>query len=135
MTLAALAAAGAAARSEEPKRTPVRIATYNIRSGRAGRLEAVLRAMKQMNVDIGLLTEAKLTDGIHTRYSSGYNVFATRAKNHSQGGVVLFYRDSLYWQIESIKRGPQRYQLFTDDRKPSDRRRRSLRSPNGSFYP
>ena len=94
----------------------IRLATYNIRSGRAGRLEIALRAMKQMNVDLGILTEAKLTDGIYTRYSSGYNVYATSARNHSQGGIALFYRDSPYWQVESIKRyGPNvlSFQLVT----------------------
>jgi endonuclease/exonuclease/phosphatase family metal-dependent hydrolase len=80
---------------------------YNIRSGRAGRLEMVLRAMNQMNVDIGILTEAKLTDGIHMRQSSGYHVYATSARSHSQGGVALFFHDSAQWQVESICRfGP-----------------------------
>ena len=51
-----------------------------------------MRAMEQMNVDIGILTEAKLTGGIYTRYSSGYNVVATSARVHNQGGVALFYK-------------------------------------------
>jgi hypothetical protein len=55
-------AEGAAGAASE--RASIRIATYNIRSGRAGRLEMALRAMNQMNVDIGILMEAKLTDGI-----------------------------------------------------------------------
>jgi exonuclease III len=91
-------AAGAA-----PERALIRIATFNIRSGRAGRLEMVLRAMNQMNVDIGILTEAKLTDGIHTRQSSGYHVYSTSARSHSKGGVVLFFRNSVQWQVESIR--------------------------------
>jgi Reverse transcriptase (RNA-dependent DNA polymerase) len=81
----------------------INLATYNIRSGRGGNLEIVLRAMEQMNVDLGILTEAKLTDGIYTRYSSGYNVVATSARVHNQGGVALFYKDSPDWQVESVK--------------------------------
>ena len=93
--------------SEEDKTTPIRIATWNIQSGRNGRLEQALRAMGQMNIDLGFLTEAKLTDGIHTRYSFGYRVVATEARSGSQGGVALFYRDSRLWSIESeVKHGP-----------------------------
>jgi hypothetical protein len=94
-------AEGAAGASRE--RASIRIATYNIRSGHAGRLEMALRAMNQMNVDIGILMETKLTDGIHTRQSSGYHVYATSARSHSQGGVVLFFRNSALWQVESIR--------------------------------
>jgi exonuclease III len=66
-----------------------------------------LRAMNQMNVDIGILKEAKLTDGIHTQQSSGYHVYPTSARSHSQGGVALFFHDSAQWQVESIRRfGP-----------------------------
>lgn len=72
----------------------IAIATYNIQSGRNSRPETALRAMEQMNVDLGLFTEAKLTDGIHTRYSSGYHVFATRARVHNQGGVGLSFTES-----------------------------------------
>ena len=86
--------------SEAVERTQIRLATYNVRSGRAGRLEIALRAMEQMNVDLGILTEAKLTDGIYTRFSSGYHVVATDARVHNQGGVALFYRDSPHWQID-----------------------------------
>ena len=81
----------------------INIATYNIRSGRNGRLETALRAMEQMNVDLGILTEAKLTDGIYTRCSSGYNVVATNARAHFQGGVALFYKNSPDWQVESVR--------------------------------
>lgn len=102
--------------STEAERTLICIATFNIRSGRAGRLELALRSMEQMNVDLGILTEAKLTDGIYTRFSSGYHVCATTARSHSQGGIALFYRDSPYWQVESVKRyGPNvmSFQLVT----------------------
>ena len=90
-----------------PKHVPITIATYNICSGRAGRLELALRAADQMNLDLGILTETKLTDGVYTRNSSGYQVTATDAPSAHQGGIALFYRDSEYWQVESVvKHGP-----------------------------
>ena len=46
-------------------------------------------AMDSMEVDICLLTEAKLTDGIHTNVAFGYTVVATDAPSKSQGGVVV----------------------------------------------
>lgn len=93
--------------STGPTRTPIRIATYNIQSGRSGRLEFALRAVGEMKVDICFFTEAKLTDGIHTRMSNGYQVVATKALSHRQGGVALCFRQSEYWQVEAFQRhGP-----------------------------
>ena len=43
------------------RRSTATLATYNVSSGRNGRLEQALRAMKVANVDVGVLTEAKLT--------------------------------------------------------------------------
>eukprot|EP00978_Attheya_sp_CCMP212_P039878 scaffold211701_cov52-Attheya_sp.AAC.1 len=54
---------------EDPteKATTIRLVSYNIRNGQAGRLEAALRAMAQANVDLGVFQETtKLTDGIYT---------------------------------------------------------------------
>ena len=87
---------------DEPVETShIKLATYNIQSGRSGRLEIALREMEKMNIDIGILTETKLTDGIYTRYSSGYHVRATEATSHSKGGVALFWRDRPNWTVES----------------------------------
>lgn len=66
------------------------------------RLETALRAMHQMNIDLGILTETKLNHGMHTRFSSDYHVRATTARSRHQGGIALFYRDSPYWQVESV---------------------------------
>lgn len=97
--------------SQPTQQTPsaLKLITYNIQSGRNGRLETALRALNSLNVDIGILTEAKLTKGRHTRYSYGYQVVATQARSASQGGVALVFRDSPTqgWQVESIRRyGP-----------------------------
>jgi exonuclease III len=82
-------------------RKVIRIATYNIRSARGGNLESVLRALNQMNVDLGLLCETKLSDERFTKFSSGYRVFASKAPSSHQGGVALIYRHSPFWQVES----------------------------------
>lgn len=61
-------------RLEEPS-APVRhsnnkprfkLATFNIISGQQERLVSALRSMKQLNVDIALLTETKLTNEAYT---------------------------------------------------------------------
>jgi hypothetical protein len=44
----------------------VALASFNIQSGRNGGLEAALRAMDQLGVDIGFLVETKLMGGIYT---------------------------------------------------------------------
>jgi len=90
-----------------PNHAPIIFATYNIRNGRNSRLEMALRAAREMSLDFGLLTEAKMTDGIYTRSCEGYAVVATDATSPHQGGVALFYRESEFWQIESVvKHGP-----------------------------
>ena len=52
-------------------KVPIRFGTYNIRNGRNGGLEAALRGMSQANMDLGILQETKLTDGIYTLGSAG----------------------------------------------------------------
>ena len=91
----------------EPSNKELVIGTWNILSGRNTRLETALRALSKVGVDICFLTETKLTDGIYTRFSSGYRVLATNAVSHHQGGIALVYRESPYFQVESSQRhGP-----------------------------
>jgi hypothetical protein len=51
------------------KGSDVRIATYNIRNRRVGNLEIALRAVAQVNVNITIITEVKLTDERFPRIS------------------------------------------------------------------
>jgi hypothetical protein len=89
--------------TQQQQQKAIRFGTYNIQSARDGRLETVLRAMGQMGVDWGILTEAsKLTRGIHTRFSSRYHVVATEATSMNQSGVALFYHDTDDFQVESV---------------------------------
>jgi hypothetical protein len=68
------------------------IALFNIRSGCNGGLEAALRAMDQLGVDIRFLVETKLTGGIYTRHSWGYDVLASTTTSSSSGGIALFWK-------------------------------------------
>ena len=70
---------------------PIRFVTYNIRNGRNGVLESVSRGMSQANMDLGISQETRITNGIYTRGSAGYNVIATGAPSRHHGGVTLFY--------------------------------------------
>ena len=83
------------------------VATYNVRCGRNAGLESALRAMATMGVDLGIFTETKITDGIYTRFSSGYNVTATDTVSASQGEIALFWRDNELYEVEEVAtRGP-----------------------------
>jgi hypothetical protein len=81
----------------------VALASFNIRSGRNGGIEAALRVMEQMGVDIGFLLEAKLTGGIYTRHSSGYDVLASNAMSSSSGGIALFWRGNISYEVEETR--------------------------------
>ena len=86
---------------------PIRFGTYYIRNVRKGGLEAALRGMSQANMDLGILQETKITDGIYTRGSAGYSIIATDAPSQHRGGVTLFYRSKPHFVVEAVERfGP-----------------------------
>ena len=94
--------------------------TYNIRNGQKGGLEAALRGMYQANMDLGILQEMKLTDGIYTRGSAGYSVIATDAPIRHRAGVALFYRSKPHFVVEAVERfGPNvmGFQVATGERR------------------
>ena len=45
--------------------------------------------MSQANMDLGILQETKLTDGIYTRGSAGYSVIAMYVPSRHRGGVAI----------------------------------------------
>ena len=97
MEITAVARDGSSITTHEPPsqtdgRGTFSVASWNIHSGRNGSLEAALRAMESLGVDIGILQETKLTKGIYTRRFGNYSVIATDANSVSQGGVALFWR-------------------------------------------
>ena len=82
---------------------PIRFGTYNIRNGRRGGLESALRGMSQANMDLGILQETNITNGIYTRGSAGYKVIATDAPRRHRGGVALFYRPTPRFTVEAVE--------------------------------
>jgi hypothetical protein len=83
------------------------MASYNIQTGCKDGLESALQAMKLMGVDFGVILEIKLTKGVYTRWSSGYNVRSTHVIIAWQGGISLSWRASETYEIMEVKlRGP-----------------------------
>ena len=67
----------------------IRMASLNIRSGRASGLEAGIQALQQGNVDVDFLQKTKLMQGIHTRHVDGYDTWAREEESRHQGGVAV----------------------------------------------
>jgi hypothetical protein len=59
--------------------------------------------MDQLGVDIGFLVDTKLTDGVYTRFLSGYEVVAPTMPPAWQGGIALFWRSNNLYKIEETK--------------------------------
>jgi hypothetical protein len=61
-----------------------------------------------MRIDVGILTETRLSTDRYTRSAYGYTVFATQTTHANQGGIALiFTNSSSYFHIESQqKHGP-----------------------------
>lgn len=67
-------------------------------------MNMVLRTMDYMHVDVGILTETKLTHEMYTKDCCDYLVLATKAASSHQGGVALFYRkQSDRFAVEGIR--------------------------------
>jgi hypothetical protein len=56
--------------------------------------------MDQLGVDIGFLVETKLMGGIYTWHLSGYDVVALTATLSSSGGIALFWRGNILYEVE-----------------------------------
>ena len=70
-------------------------------------MESALQGMSQANMDLGILQETKITNGVYTRGSAGYKVIATDAPIRHRSGVALFYRLTPHFVVEAVERcGP-----------------------------
>ena len=58
------------------ERETIRFGTYNIRNRQNGGLESALRGMSQVNMDLGIFKNPKLTNGVYTCRSAGYIIVA-----------------------------------------------------------
>ena len=63
----------------------MKVATWNIRSGRNGGLETAVRALHGLEVDVAVLQETRLTKGVYARKVEEYRVMASDA-GRPQGG-------------------------------------------------
>ena len=98
----------------------IRFSTYNIHNGRNGGLGAALLGMSQANMDLGILQETKLADGIYTRGSAGYSVVTTDAPSPHRGGVAIFHRPAPHFEVEAVQKFGQNvigFQLATGERR------------------
>ena len=59
----------------------IRSATLHIRSRGEGGLEVALRSLRQVNVDMGILQETKLMDGINTGQVEEYFIWGTKVES------------------------------------------------------
>ena len=85
----------------------IKFGTYNIRNIQKGGLEMALRGMSQANMDLVILQETKLTDGIYTRGSAGYSVIATDAPSRHRGDVTFLYPSKPHFVVEAVEKfGP-----------------------------
>ena len=77
-----------------------------------------MRALESLEVDIAILTEAKLTKGIYTCGGRGYQVLAADAASAHQGGVALCHWQSNLFEVEETRtHGPNviSFHLITGD--------------------
>ena len=81
----------------------LKLATLNIIDGRRNRLNAAIRCMSQMNVDIAVLTETKFHNNMFTKSFGGYTVDGTITSNGRTGGIALIHRASKGWGLESTR--------------------------------
>ena len=63
-------------------------------------METALKGMEQANLDMGILQETKITDGVYTRASAGYRVVATDAPCQHSGGIAMFYKEGAGFAVE-----------------------------------
>ena len=59
--------------------------------------------MDQANMDLGIMQEMKITDGVYTRASAGYRVVATDAPSRHRGGIALFYREGAGFVVKEVR--------------------------------
>ena len=71
-------------------------------------------------MDLGILQETKITDGVYTCGSDWYSVVATDAPIRHHGRVALFYRTAPHLAVEDVQQFRPNlvgFQLATGDRR------------------
>ena len=67
----------------------IRLGSYNIRNGRNLGLELVLRGMSQANLDLEVLQETNITDGVYVHGSDGYSIIAMDVPSRHRNRVAV----------------------------------------------
>ena len=73
--------------------------------------------MAYANVDLGLLQETNITDGVYVQESAGFCVIALDVLIRHHWGVALFYKESPRFAVDSYQQhGPDviSFQLMAD---------------------
>ena len=92
---------GATATQKHP--SYLRVATYNIVDGRKNRLLQATRAIRQHNIDVAVLTEAKLSTELYPKQDEHYDIQASKSK-FNQGGIALISKKGKdRWSLESVQ--------------------------------
>jgi hypothetical protein len=55
-------------------RDSMKICTYNIIHGGGSRMELAIKKMKNMNINLGVLTETKVSEGMYTKVTQVYTI-------------------------------------------------------------
>ena len=82
------------------RETVILLGTYNIRNGRNGGLDSVMRVMSQYNLDLGFFQQKKVPDRIHTCVSAGYRILSVDTPKCHRRGVAVFYWYAPHFQVE-----------------------------------
>lgn len=91
------------AKSSQKELPFIKIAAHNIQSGWQNWLEMAVWELSQMNVNISILMEAKLTGGACTQCCLDCHVLANEAMSPHKSEVALVWRDRPNWTIKSQK--------------------------------
>ena len=70
----------------------IRFESYNICNDHNGGLEPTLRRIAQDNINLGVLQETKLTQGVYEQELSGLRFVALCVPSRRHDGVALFYK-------------------------------------------
>jgi hypothetical protein len=69
------------------------IAIWNIRCGQNLGLASAAKGLAQMGIGAAILTKMKITDDRNPKFTSGYEVIASKAMSHKQGGIALVWKE------------------------------------------
>ena len=79
----------------------MKLVCWNICDGRGGNLEAALRGLSEMKIDLCVLTETKMVES-YTRRFEDYKVMAS-ISDGKKGSVAVVFKETSWWHAEGVK--------------------------------